>query len=143
MVEFEVTETVFLTEENIQKVKDEIGMIHDCGFRCALDDFGVGFSSLTLLKDFSIDSLKMDRSFFLDLHNDRTRTVISCILELSEQLNMETVAEGIETQEQIDFLRELGCDIVQGYYFSRPLPEQEFETWVEEFKNTHTPQEQA
>ncbi len=143
MVEFEVTETVFLTEENIQKVKDEIGMIHDCGFRCALDDFGVGFSSLTLLKDFSIDSLKMDRSFFLDLHNDRTRNVISCILELSEQLNMETVAEGIETQEQIDFLRELGCDIVQGYYFSRPLPEQEFETWVEEFKNTHTPQEQA
>ncbi len=137
MIEFEVTETVFLTEENIQKVKREIGAIHDCGFRCALDDFGVGFSSLTLLKDFSIDSLKMDRSFFLDLDNRKTRNVISCVLELAEQLNMETVAEGIETQVQIESLRELGCDIVQGYYFSRPLSEEQFETWVQEFEAAH------
>lgn len=137
MIEFEVTETVFLTEENIQKVKQEIDAIHDSGFRCALDDFGVGFSSLTLLKDFSIDSLKMDRSFFLDLNNGKTRNVISCILELADQLNMETVAEGIETQEQLEFLRELGCDVVQGYYFSRPLPQEEFEDWMEKFKASH------
>ena len=117
MIELEVTETVFLTEENIQKVKREIRAIHDCGFRCALDDFGVGFSSLTLLKEFNIDSLKMDRSFFSDLDNAKTRNVISRILELAEQLDMETVAEGIETEEQIDSLRRLGCDVVQGYYF--------------------------
>lgn len=137
MIELEVTETVFLTEENIQKVKREIRAIHDCGFRCALDDFGVGFSSLTLLKEFNIDSLKMDRSFFLDLDNAKTRNVISCILELAEQLDMETVAEGIETEEQIDSLRRLGCDVVQGYYFSRPLPQEQFERWIQEFEEIH------
>lgn len=137
MIELEVTETVFLTEENIQKVKREIRAIHDCGFRCALDDFGVGFSSLTLLKEFNIDSLKMDRSFFSDLDNAKTRNVISCILELAEQLDMETVAEGIETEEQIDSLRRLGCDVVQGYYFSRPLPQEQFERWIQEFEEIH------
>lgn len=143
MIELEVTETVFLTEENIQKVKREIGAIHDFGFRCALDDFGVGFSSLTLLKDFSIDSLKMDRSFFMDLDNAKTRNVISCILELADQLNMETVAEGIETQEQIDYLKKLGCDIVQGYYFSRPLPREQFERWIQDFEEAHDQENKA
>ena len=102
-----------------------------------MDDFGVGFSSLTLLKEFNIDSLKMDRSFFSDLDNAKTRNVISCILELAEQLDMETVAEGIETEEQIDSLRRLGCDVVQGYYFSRPLPQEQFERWIQEFEEIH------
>lgn len=63
--------------------------------------------------------------------------MISCILELAEQLDMETVAEGIETEEQIDSLRRLGCDVVQGYYFSRPLPQEQFERWIQEFEEIH------
>ena len=79
----------------------------------------------------------MDRSFFSDLDNAKTRNVISCILELAEQLDMETVAEGIETEEQIDSLRRLGCDVVQGNYFSRPLPQEQFERWIQEFEEIH------
>lgn len=133
LIEFEVTETVFLDENHTEKAKEGIREIHKYGFKCALDDFGVGYSSLTMLRTFDIDVLKMDRSFFLDLNNKKSRDVISCIVELAEKLNMETVVEGIETEEQINHVKELRCDVVQGYYFSRPLPMEEFDYWMEKF----------
>lgn len=133
LIEFEVTETLFLDTSNIEKVKKGIRKIHEHGFRCAMDDFGVGYSSLTLLRTFDIDVLKMDRSFFLDLTDKKSRDVISCIVDLAEKLNIEIVSEGIETEDQIKQIQALGCDIVQGYFFSKPLPLKDFENWVNNF----------
>lgn len=133
LIEFEITETIFLDQMNLQKAKAGIFLMHAYGFKCAMDDFGVGYSSLTLLKEITIDVLKLDRSFFLDLKNQRAQDVITCIVELAQKLKIKTVVEGIETQEQIEYLKKMNCDIVQGYYYSRPLPIREFEKWIGEF----------
>lgn len=108
--------------------------MHEYGFKCALDDFGVGFSSLTLLRTIDIDVLKMDRSFFGDLHSKKSRDVIGCIVDLADKLNISIVAEGIETAEQIAYMKLLRCDVIQGYYFSKPLPMDAFERWIENFE---------
>lgn len=144
LIQFEITETIFMDESHIQKIKAGIEKIHAYGFGCALDDFGVGYSSLIFLKEIAIDVLKLDRSFFLDLANQRARTVISSIAELAEKLNIQTVAEGIETEEQMRYLPQIHCDVVQGYYFSKPLSIREFEEWTEKFqhaKNVSTEEE--
>lgn len=106
-----------------------LGEMHRRGFLCSLDDFGVGFSSLALLKEFDVDAIKLDRQFFKDIANEKAQNIIASFIELAEKLNIHTVAEGIETQEQIDFLRKARCGMVQGYYFSKPLPVGEFERW--------------
>lgn len=137
LIEFEVTETFFLDEDHMEKVKAGIRQMHAFGFKCAMDDFGVGFSSLTSLRTFEIDVLKMDRSFFKNLGSRKSQDVISCIVDLAEKLDIKTVAEGIETQEQIEQIRALRCDVVQGYYFSKPLPMAEFEEWMERFEQEH------
>ncbi len=105
--------------------------MHELGFLCSLDDFGSGFSSLGLLKEFDVDTIKLDRRFFLDISNPKTKDVIACLIELSERLGVHTVAEGIETREQLDYLRAVHCDMVQGYVFSRPLPVPDFENWID------------
>ena len=103
--------------------------MHRQGFRCSLDDFGSGFSSLGLLKDLDIDVIKLDRSFFENSEQDRKgELIIQAILELAQQLHIRTVAEGIERRGQVETLRKLGCDLVQGYVFFRPMPVAEFET---------------
>lgn len=107
--------------------------MHEQGFLCSLDDFGSGYSSFTMLKDFDIDVLKLDRSFFLDLHSEKARSIIACIQELAESQHIKTVAEGIETQEQLAYVNSMHCDVIQGFYFSRPLPLKEFETWADTF----------
>lgn len=108
--------------------------MHEQGFLCSLDDFGSGYSSFTMLKDFDIDVLKLDRSFFLDLHQlKRQEDIICSIQELAESQHIKTVAEGIETQEQLAYVNSMHCDVIQGFYFSRPLPLKEFETWADTF----------
>lgn len=103
--------------------------MHELGFLCSLDDFGAGFSSLGLLKSFMVDSVKLDRSFFLD-DFQRAHDVVESIVELARKLGIETVAEGIEAPEQVDFLRSIGCDLVQGYVYARPMPAEELEAWM-------------
>ena len=134
LIEFEVTETIFLNKNHLQKVGEHIGTMHRYGFKCALDDFGVGYSSLISLKELQIDVLKLDRSFLKDLEDEKTQRVIACVVNLAQQLELDLVVEGIETREQIRYMKILGCDIVQGYYFSRPLPIQAFEHWIREFQ---------
>ena len=133
LIEFEITENIFLDVSQIRKVKEGLHMIHQYGFRCSLDDFGVGYSSLTLLRELDIDVLKLDRSFFSDLDNRKARNVITSIVQMSEGLGITIVAEGIETKNQICYLDTIKCSTVQGYFFSRPLPVCEFEKWVESF----------
>lgn len=136
MIEFELTESIFLDDAGIDAVKEIIEQMHRMGFRCSLDDFGSGFSSLGMLKEFDVDTLKMDRSFFLDISSERARDVIKCVVELAKKLHVKTVAEGIETTEQIEYLSSIQCDEVQGYIFSKPLPIREFEQWEEHLRVT-------
>ncbi len=133
LIEFEVTESVFLHESQINKIRDGLSMMHHCGFQCSLDDFGVGYSSLALLCELDIDVLKLDCSFFLKLDSKKARDVIASVVSIAEKLDIRIVVEGIETESQIQYLETVNCDTVQGYFFSKPLPEQDFEAWEDEF----------
>ena len=94
------------------------------GISISLDDFGTGYSSLSRLKNLSIDIIKIDKSFINSIHSsDQDDVFINSIIALAGQLNLTVVAEGVETQEQKDYLHNINCDIIQGYLFSRPLSE--------------------
>lgn len=128
-IEFELTESIFLDDARIEAVKSSIEQMHRMGFRCSLDDFGSGFSSLGMLKEFDVDTLKLDRSFFMDISSKKAKNVIRSVVELAKRLHVKTVAEGIEFPEQLEFLRRIQCDEVQGYIYAKPLPIPEFEEW--------------
>ena len=102
------------------------------GFICSLDDFGSGYSSLNVLKDLPIQVLKLDVLFFRGVSDiDKAWVIVENIIHMAKQLNIRTVAEGVEEAEQIEHLRKCGCDIIQGYVFSRPLPADKFKELVE------------
>jgi EAL domain-containing protein (putative c-di-GMP-specific phosphodiesterase class I) len=99
--------------------------LKDLGLKLAIDDFGTGYSSLSYLKKLPLDELKIDRSFFIDLFADtKSRALLTSLLYLSRNLNLLTVAEGVETKEQLNFLKNEGCDQYQGFLFSPPVPSQ-------------------
>lgn len=119
-IKLELTESVFM--QNIETVIKIFAELKVAGVRVALDDFGTGYSSLSYIKYFSFDLFKIDISFIRDLAtSEHARTITRAIINLAKNLNFEVVAEGVETQEQVNFLRENNCDIGQGYYFSKPL----------------------
>lgn len=124
-IEIEVTESAFVVNE--QAVIDKLVSLKRCGFRLAMDDFGTGYSSLNLLRKLPIDVLKIDRSFlYEDAETGRTRAVLKGVVDMANDLGLTTVCEGVETQDQIAMLHELGCDVGQGYVYSRPLPLDQF-----------------
>lgn len=129
LLEFEITETVFMQEDKLDKIKAGIQHIHEQGFTCALDDFGVGYSSLGFVNEMDIDTLKFDRSFFLNLEDEKSRKVVASLINMGNSLELDMIVEGIETQDQIDFLATTQADVVQGYYYARPLSEADFEAW--------------
>lgn len=125
-IEVELTET--LVFENLSELIRIIEKIHHIGFTCSLDDFGSGYSSLNMLKDVPADVLKLDRAFFQgDVHNERGQYIVESVLKLAQKLQMRTVAEGVESPTQVEFLRGAHCDMVQGFTFARPMPVHEFE----------------
>ena len=127
IIEFELTESIFFDDQQRELVKSAVQEMHKYGFHCSLDDFGVGYSALALLKDFDVDAIKLDRQFFMDMDGRKARSVIEGFLSLARKLNVKTVAEGIETKDQVDYLKEADCDMVQGYVFYKPMPAREFE----------------
>ena len=125
-IELEMTETTVL--EDIKLAKHAAQNVHELGFKISMDDFGTGYSAFNVLKDIEIDILKIDKSFFKDLEtNERAQIIIQTIVEMCKKLKIKTVAEGIENSNQLQFLRKIQCDMVQGYYFSKPIPVVEFE----------------
>jgi len=127
-LELEITENALVN----QKAADSnLSHIKKLGVKLAVDDFGTGYSSLSYLKMFNVDTLKIDRTFIRDILTDKNDAlIISAVVALSGHLGITTVAEGVETQEQADMLQKLGCDIVQGYLFSRPLPSEKLLDWA-------------
>ncbi|MGZ5141714.1 MAG: EAL domain-containing protein, partial [Burkholderiales bacterium] len=120
-LELELTETTVM--HNAQRAIALLGELKQMGIRIAIDDFGTGYSSLAYLKRFPIDSLKIDRSFVGDVPHDPGNTAITqAIIAMAHSLGLKVTAEGVETAEQVAFLREHGCEEMQGYYFSRALP---------------------
>ncbi|SOE19041.1 diguanylate cyclase (GGDEF)-like protein [Hoeflea halophila] len=129
MIQFEMTETAMVTD--IERTSDILRTLQNYGFHIALDDFGTGQSSLSHLLNINPDTIKIDRSFIHSLTTNRTnQLLVSTINELSRKIGAKVVAEGVETQEQLTMLMEIGCPYVQGYWLSRPLPAQVFEDWL-------------
>lgn len=128
-VEFEITESAIITDFDASIIVLE--GLKAMGFSLSLDDFGTGYSSLSYLTKLPIDILKIDKSFVFEVgESRRAESVVETIVALSKSLGLETIAEGIETKVQLAFLKELGCELGQGYYFSRPLSENDFENYM-------------
>ena len=121
LIEFEITETMAMTEPN--EAAEAMRRIRDIGVKLSIDDFGTGYSSLRYLKMLPVSCLKIDRSFVRDIETDPNDAAIcSATISLAHSLGLSVVAEGVETQAQWDYLKQMGCDVIQGYYVSRPLP---------------------
>ncbi len=125
LIEVEVTETII--SEDKKQLENVLDQLKENKFTVAIDDFGAGYSSLGMLKNFEVNTLKLDRSFFVEDEGGRGDQVIDVIIQLAHKLNMDTVAEGVETEEQLNLLKSIGCNAAQGYYFAKPMPASEFE----------------
>ncbi len=120
LLELEITESLLM--ENIDEVVETLQTLSDQGIRISMDDFGTGYSSLKYLKSFPIDTLKVDRSFVHNLDRDEDNaSIVKATIQMAHSLNIDIVAEGVETEGQLTFLAGIHCDKIQGYYFSRPL----------------------
>ena len=130
-IELELTESAFFDDK--ETLISIVNKMKSYGFAVSMDDFGAGYSSLNSLKELPIDVVKLDAEFFRGNDEEgKGKVIVSEAIDLAKKLNMRIVAEGIETREQVDFLAEKECDLIQGYYFAKPMPVEEFEAKVEE-----------
>lgn len=125
----EITESVY-TDKNIM-IDDVTNLLRSNGFTILMDDFGSGYSSLNVLKDVQVDVLKMDMMFmFKAKYDGRAETIISSVIRMAKWLNIPVIAEGVDKAEQVDFLRSVGCDFIQGFYYAKPMPAKEYEKLI-------------
>ena len=133
MIELELTES--LAAENLIFISSVIRKIKAEGFKTSIDDFGIGYSSLSALKSIPYDVLKIDKSFIDDIEIEpKAKSMVASIIDLVHTLGMEVIAEGVESAKQADILASLRCDAIQGYYFSRPVDRGRFEVNMAEAK---------
>jgi EAL domain-containing protein (putative c-di-GMP-specific phosphodiesterase class I) len=129
LLELEITESNAMqnAENSIRTLRE----LKAAGVRISMDDFGTGYSSLNYLKRFPIDTLKLDQSFVRDSTTDPSdAAIISAVIVMAHSLDLKVVAEGVETKEQLEFLRHRNCDTIQGFYFSAPLAEEDLEPYL-------------
>lgn len=124
-IQVEITESIALTEDSI--IQERLEELKALGLSVAIDDFGTGFSSFTRLKTFPIDLLKIDTCFVHGISSGsrKDRSIIKSIIQLAKNLGIETLAEGVETKDQFMYLEDNGCNLMQGYYFYKPMPAEE------------------
>ena len=128
-LELEITETTVV--HNIDASLTKLKELKALGVKLSIDDFGTGFSSLSYIKKFPLDTLKIDRCFVQHIDTDaQNRAIAKAIITMAKSLNFKTVAEGVETHGELKVLQDLGCDGIQGYYYSRPLPFDKFCNFV-------------
>lgn len=126
VLEIEFTESIVY--DNWKHLSSIVDNLHDSGFLCSIDDFGKGSSSLSMIKNLDIDVLKIDAMFFQNLEeSNKDKMLVSSLIQLAKKFNIRTVAEGIETENQVDFLREHDCDLIQGYVFYKPMSQSDFD----------------
>lgn len=124
-IEIEITETVAINELNI--LKNVLNELRTYGFSISMDDFGTGYSSISCLRDMPIDILKLDKSFLGGIeHDERSRNIAKSIVSLAKSLDLVVIIEGVESKEQAELMKQFGCDLVQGFYFARPMPAKNF-----------------
>lgn len=128
-LELEITENSFF--EDVETAERQMRRLRDAGVRIALDDFGVGYSSLTYLRRLPLDRLKIDKSFVEDLSSPGTAEIVKAVIALGKALGLKVTAEGVERRSQFDFLRSAGCDCVQGFLFSGPLEADRIAEWLD------------
>ena len=130
-LEFELTETVFSDKMDdtiilMKKLREELGVM------VSMDDFGSGYSSLNVLTKLPLDVLKLDKDFLKDFENDPDeKIIIPSVIDMAKKLNLSVVCEGVETKEQVAFLQDVGCDYAQGYFYSKPIPVEQFNELLE------------
>ena len=125
-IELEITESVLI--DDFKEITERLAVLRDIGIKISLDDFGTGFSSLSYLKGLPIDTLKIDKSFIDTVITDEnTRIITESIINMVKKLGLETIAEGVETEEQFQYLNEISCDIIQGFYLGKPMPAENIE----------------
>jgi EAL domain-containing protein (putative c-di-GMP-specific phosphodiesterase class I) len=127
LVEVEITESAFVDNKGV--ILDTVNALREKGFTVSMDDFGSVYSSLNTLKDLPLDVVKIDKEFFSG-DAEKGNLIVSSVIRLAKSLKMKIVAEGVEIKEQVDFLASENCDMIQGYYYAKPMPVNEFEELV-------------
>jgi len=136
-LELEITESAVMVQPEL--AIEALKRLRDMGIGITMDDFGTGYSSLSYLKRLPVDCLKIDRSFVGNVQSDSDDTeIIRAIIAMAHRLNLKVIAEGVETREQLEFLRGEGCEEIQGYYFARPMPAKDFVDWLQAHRNRPT-----
>ncbi len=132
-IEFELTESIYI--DNVETALHFISRCNQMGIKISMDDFGSGYSSLNMISSIPIDVLKIDGVFMhrgKDL-NKNDKIVLNNVIKMAKELNMAVLCEGVETREQVDFLKDAGCDVIQGFYFGKPMPEPAFEDFIRQY----------
>lgn len=132
-LQLEMTESMAMY--NFEEIIPKLHELREMGIRISVDDFGKEYSSLSYLKKLPIHQMKIDRSFQVTLNDRKTQSIVKSIIELAHNLQLEVVAEGVEKKEEIERLKQFNCDVVQGYYYAKPLQVDEFEKWLYTFTN--------
>lgn len=131
LLELEVTESALMLD--VSKTQSMLSQLKAAGICISIDDFGTGYSSLSYLKKFQVDVLKIDKSFVHEMLTDRgDMEIVKAVISLAQSMNLQLIAEGIELEAQKDKLLELGCQMGQGYFFSKPLSAADFKTYLQQ-----------
>lgn len=132
-LELEITETV-----NNQQISEMSGQLKDGGFMLLMDDFGSGYSSLSILLETPFDVIKIDKKFMENmLVSKKGRLILEQVVAMAKKLDLGLLAEGVETREQVELLQEIGCDMVQGFYYAKPMPAEEFYELLKEDRKSN------